>query len=150
MSEGPWQGMGKGILEREGAMGTKLTPPRGSYQEPGLLCSLVEKHTFLGDLSSRGRGAPKENIGPSTPPPRIDPSQCFQSVSFSRQMCARLGWTTPGTFAFHGSLNFSFPDLYLKQAMMDGHAYRKTNSWSSFIYAKNPMQAESLTYNTAN
>ena len=65
-------------------------------------------------------------------------------MHFSRQMCARLGWTITVTFAFHGSLNFSFPDLELKQAMMDVHAKRKTNSWSSFIYGRQRMALEGL------
>lgn len=34
--------------------------------------------------------------------------------------------------------------------MMDVHARRKTNSWSSVIYVKNRMRPKASTHNTAN
>lgn len=77
----------------------------------------------------------------------MDPSHHFQFVSVSRQMCARLGWIIIGIFAFHGSLSFSFSDLYLKQAVMDGHANRRLTA-GHHLFMQRTSCRERLLYTT--
>lgn len=126
-------GDGKGTQEREGAAAPRRLHQIGPQGEPlpfSVPCAL-------------GGGIYREHQTPSRSPD--GPSQCLQFVSVSRQMRARRAWIIIGIFAFHGSLSF-FPDLYLKQTVMDGHVNRKTNSWSPFIYAKNLMLGETTFY----
>lgn len=79
--------------------------------------------------------------------PWMDPSHHFQLVSVSRQMCARLGWIIIGLFAFHGSLSFFFSDLYLKQAVMDGHANRRLTA-GHHLFMQRTSCRERLLYTT--
>ena len=132
VSQGQWQEMGKDTQKRETAISTALTPPNRSQREPGVLKSpLLQNTQLLGGVGDTYRE--HETLCPT---PGTDPCQCFQFVSFLRPMSARLGWVISLAFAFHGRLSFSFPDLYLKHAMMDVHANRKTNSWPPLIYSK--------------
>lgn len=96
------------------------------------MCPLLENTQLLGGVGDTYRE--HETLRPT---PGTDTSQRSQFASFLRPLSARLGWVIIPAFAFHGRLSFSFSDLYLKHAMMDVHANRKTNSWPPFIYSKN-------------
>lgn len=122
------QEMGKDTRKRETAISTALTPPNRSPAG-----AWRPHESPAGAPSPRvGWGTPIENMRPCVEP-RDRPLPVFPVYPFLEAYECQTGLVISLAFAFHGRLSFSFPDLYLKHAMMDVHANRKTNSWPTIL-----------------